>query len=278
MTKKQLYKGLILLLILSFFASPCPAAAQGDYVIGPEDVLDITVWGHDDLRRSLPVTLEGKLTFPLIGEVKAAEKTTQELETEIATLLGDGYIVNPQVTVTIKEYRSSQVFVMGEVKNPGTYSVSKENSLLFILSQAGGSTKNAGEQIVIIRPKNPGSQAITLEEAEQKKEEIIKVNLKDALAGSKEHNVAIKNGDSIVVPSMSYFFVTGEVKKPGQYSLERGTTVLMAVSIAGGLTDLAAQKRTKIIREINGKKEEIKVEMDSIIQPGDTIIVPERFF
>jgi protein involved in polysaccharide export with SLBB domain len=70
----------------------------------------------------------------------------------------------------------------------------------------------------------------------------------------------------------------GEVQKPGQYNLERGTTVLMGISIGGGLTPKAAPNRTKIVREVDGKKTEIKAIMEALVQPGDTIIVPESFF
>lgn len=261
-----------------FFIIPRPLTAQGDYIIGPEDVIEIIVWDHDDLRRTLPVTLKGKISFPLIGEVMASGKTTQQLEKDIARLLGDGYIVHPQISVTVREYKSRYVFVMGEVNNPGTYPVSKENTLLFILSQAGGATRDAGEEVVIIRPKNRSPRGITLEEAELKREEIIKVNLKDVLSGGIKHNVVIREGDSIVVPKMSYFFVMGEVRKPGKYNLDRGTTVLMAISIGGGLTQKAAPSRTKIIREEGGERTEFKVKMGTLIQPGDAIVVPERFF
>jgi polysaccharide biosynthesis/export protein len=192
--------------------------------------------------------------------------------------LGDGYLVNPQLTISVKEYNSQKVFVMGEVNKAGTYPVTKENNLVYLLSQAGGPTKDAGEEVVIIRPNNPHSRIITLEEAEVKKVPITKVNLKDALTGDPKHNVPIRNGESIIVSKMPYFFVMGEVKIPGKYNLERGTTVLMGISMGGGLTAKAAQNRTKIVREKDEKKIEMKVTMDTLVLPGDTIIVPESFF
>ncbi|MBI5582474.1 MAG: polysaccharide biosynthesis/export family protein [Deltaproteobacteria bacterium] len=269
----------LLTFILLAFCNAGSGLAQGDYLLGPEDLLEITVWGHEDLKRQVPVSLDGTLTFPLLGEIKAAGKTTQQLEKALAGKLGEGYLKNPQITVTVKEYKSQKVYVMGEVKNPGTFPVTKENNLLFVLSQAGGFTKDAGEEVVVIRPKQavkPGG--ITLEEAQAKQETTIRVNLKDALAGDRRANVTIRDGDSIVVPKMPFFFVMGEVKNPGQYNLERGTTVLMGVSLGGGLTPKSAPNRTKIVREVDGKKTEIKVGMETLVQPGDTIIVPESYF
>ncbi|MBI5605159.1 MAG: polysaccharide biosynthesis/export family protein [Deltaproteobacteria bacterium] len=250
-------------------------------MLGPEDMIEITVWGHEDLKRMVPVSLEGTITFPMIGEVRAAGKSTQQLEKELARKLGDGYLKNPQLTVTVKDYKSQKVFVMGEVKNPGTYPITKENNLLFALSQAGGFTKDAGEEVVVIRPRDPVKQGkmMTLEEAAaDKKTTILRVNLKDALAGDRKDNVPIRDGDSIIVPKMPFFFVMGEVKNPGQFNLERGTTVLMGISIGGGLTPKSAPNRTKIVREVEGKKTEIKVNMETLVQAGDTIIVPESFF
>ena len=260
---------------------PCSALAQGDYMLGPEDMIEITVWGHEDLKRMVPVSLEGTITFPMIGEVRAAGKSTQQLEKELARKLGDGYLKNPQLTVTVKDFKSQKVFVMGEVKSPGTYPVTKENNLLFALSQAGGFTKDAGEEVVVIRPRDPVKQGkmMTLEEAAaDKKTTILRVNLKDALGGDRKDNIPIRDGDSIIVPKMPFFFVMGEVKKPGQFPLERGTTVLNGISIGGGLTEKAAPNRTKIVREVEGKKTEIKVNMETLVQAGDTIIVPESFF
>ena len=260
---------------------PCSALAQGDYMLGPEDMIEITVWGHEDLKRMVPVSLEGTITFPMIGEVRAAGKSTQQLEKELAQKLGDGYLKNPQITITVKDFKSQKVFVMGEVKNPGTYPITKENNLLFALSQAGGFTKDAGEEVVVIRPRDPVKQGkmMTLEEAAaDKKTTILRVNLKDALAGDRKDNVPIRDGDSIIVPKMPFFFVMGEVKNPGQFNLERGTTVLMGISIGGGLTPKSAPNRTKIVREVEGKKTEIKVNMETLVQAGDTIIVPESFF
>ena len=267
-------------LICFLFLFPFTVFPQSDYLLGPEDMIEITVWGHEDLKRTIPISLEGTITFPMIGEVRAAGNSTQQLEKILAKRLGDGYLNNPQISVTVREYKSQKVFIMGEVKNPGTYPVTKENNLLFALSQAGGFTKDAGEEVVVIRSPDPSKrEKMTLEEAAaDKKITTLRVNLKDALGGDRKDNIPIRDGDSIIVPKMPFFFVMGEVQKPGQYNLERGTTVLMGISIGGGLTPKSAQNRTKIVREVEGKKTEIRVKMEDLIQPGDTIIVPESFF
>ncbi|MFH0788476.1 MAG: polysaccharide biosynthesis/export family protein, partial [Pseudomonadota bacterium] len=276
------FKSILLTICLGLLIIPTLLHSQGDYLLGPEDVIEIIVWGHDDLRRVIPVSLEETITFPMIGEIRAAGKTTQQLEKELAEKLGEGFLVNPQITVTVREYKSQKVFVMGQVENPGTYPISKENNLLFILSKAGGPAvlpeKAAGDEVIIVRPKNPTGKGMTLEEAEASQARIITINLKALLAGDPKQNVIIRNGDSIIIPQKPFFFVTGEVQKPGKYNLEKRTTVLMGISMAGGETKKAAPNRTKIVREVEGKNTEIRVKMEDLIQPGDTIIVPESFF
>jgi polysaccharide biosynthesis/export protein len=280
MFKKGLFVYKHLLFLIGFvFLLPLTLFSQGDYLLGPEDMIEITVWGHEDLKRTIPVSLEGTITFPMIGEVRVSGNSTQQLEKMLAKKLGEGYLNKPQISVLVKEYKSQKVYIMGEVKNPGTYPVTKENNLLFALSQAGGFTKDAGEEVVIIRPQDPSQKKmLTLEEAAEAKGTILRVNLKDALAGDRKHNISVRDGDSIIVPKMPFFFVMGEVQKPGQYNLERGTTVLMGISIGGGLTPKSAPNRTRIVREVEGKKTEMRVSLEEVVQPGDTIIVPESFF
>jgi len=259
-------------------ALPLDSRANGDYLLGPEDIIEITVWGHQDLQRQVAVSLDGTITFPLVGEVRAAGQSVQAFEKILAAKLADGFLVNPQVTINVKEYKSQKVYVLGEVKSPGTYPVTKKNDLLFTLSLAGGFTPSAGNEVVVVRPRNPKGEPMTLEEAKNRQEKIIRINLKEALAGDSDQNISIYNGDSIVVLKMPFFYVLGEVKNPGKYNLEQGPTVLMGISMAGGLTPKSAEGRTRIVREIEGKKQEVRVKMDESVQPGDTIIVPESFF
>ena len=92
---------------------------QKDYLIGAQDKLKIEVWDHPDLTRDVSVSLTGLFTFPLIGEIKAAGLTAEQVQKEIARRLADGFLIKPQVTVTITEYRSKPVNILGEVRNPG---------------------------------------------------------------------------------------------------------------------------------------------------------------
>jgi len=102
--------------------APAPAAAPNagpaDYLIGPSDILSVTVYGHPDLTQTLFVQPDGTFTFPLVGRVKGSDMTPAELEKKIVVLLSRGFIRNPQVTVVVQEYRSKTVYVVGEVARP----------------------------------------------------------------------------------------------------------------------------------------------------------------
>ncbi|MBW2617569.1 MAG: polysaccharide export protein, partial [Deltaproteobacteria bacterium] len=124
-----------------------------EYIIGPEDVVEIKVWDHDDLTREVTVSQRGAFSFPLIGQVRAAGLTPAQLEIEIITLLADGYLVNPQVTVTVKEFKSQKIHIIGEVKTAGTFTLGGPTTVLEILAMAGGVTERAGIEVLVIRPQ-----------------------------------------------------------------------------------------------------------------------------
>ncbi len=267
-------------MLVATVASRGPAAAQeAQYRIGANDVLKITVWGHDDLTRAVAVSAEGSIAFPLVGDVKAAGLTPAELEAELRQLLGKDYLVDPQVSVVVQEHRSQRVFVLGEVGKPGTYYLSGRTRLIDILSQAGGPAKAAGREVQVIRgaatdrPVVPGAPGIAT----------TTVNLRKLLDGEPADNLVLRDGDTIFIPKAASFFVQGEVRKPGAYGLEKDTTALEALTVAGGLTDRAAPAGGAILRRrSDGTQERIPLDLsgadararDLVLVDGDTVVVP----
>src|SRR5207247_3358878 len=136
------------------------ALTAQEYIIGPGDVLRITVWGQDDLSKEYPVTLDGRVPFPLIGNVQAAGLTTTQLATRLHDLLEKDYLVNPQVLVSVKEYLSKKVHVIGEADRPGLFYLTGPTTLLEILSKAGGLSKSAGKELVLVRRERPADGTV----------------------------------------------------------------------------------------------------------------------
>jgi polysaccharide export outer membrane protein len=249
----------------------------GEYSIGAGDVLLIHVWGHEDLTKEAVVSEKGTFSFPLVGELKAAGLNVKQLEAKLVRLLSNGYVVNPYVTVRVKGYKSKRVYVLGQVRSPGTYSLDKETSLIEIISMAGGVSDGAGWIIEVVRPSRKVlDKPVTPDEA--KKEDIIRVDVEGLLGGRPEDNIRVEGGDTIFIPKAAYYFIFGEVKKPGSYKLRRETTVLKAVILAGGFTEKASKRRIKIRRKEGDKTIKVRVKLDDPVLPQDTIIVPESFF
>jgi polysaccharide biosynthesis/export protein len=255
------------------------AAAQTDYTIGSQDILTITVYDQADLTGKYSVEADGSFTFPLIGRIKAAGLTLRQLETELKQQLANGYLKNPQVSVAIEQYRSQRVFVMGEVRAPGTYQLAGEMSVIEALARAGATTNEAADEIMIVRPPagRAGDGPVLPDQSADAT--VIRVNVRDLQAGKLSQNVTLRDGDTLVVPRAQSVYVFGQVKTPGAFGITRGTTVLQALSLAGGVTDRGSTGRVYIVRtDSSGRKREIKVKLTDVVEPGDTLIVKERFF
>jgi polysaccharide export outer membrane protein len=151
---------LLLSLVLLCLAGASRAAAEGEYILGEGDLLKITVYNNPDLNTEARVSGDGKIAFPLIGEVAVYGMTVSEAEKNIVALLQDGYILKPHVSILILEYKKT-VYVNGEVKNPGAYKLTQGLTVLKAITLAGGLTPKAGEsRIKIIRKTGKGETAL----------------------------------------------------------------------------------------------------------------------
>jgi polysaccharide export outer membrane protein len=265
-----------------FIVAPGFVYSQENYRLGPEDEIEIRVWDHEDLTRKTRISLNGAISFPFVGETKAGGLTVLELQKELERRLGPKYIIDPHVTITVTDFKSQKFFVVGNVQKPGTYPLTKNIRVVEAISLAGGIFSGTGAKPVsgamaVIVRANSGQthQPQMPDQSPAKKKETVSISA--ALAGDPKHNLEIRNGDTIYVPSL-VFYVSGEVKNPGRYPYEEHMTVLMGVTMAGGLSDKASSRGTHIIREVSGAKQKIKVGMEDQILPGDTIVVPESWF
>jgi polysaccharide biosynthesis/export protein len=255
------------------------AAGQvSNYIVGPQDVLTILVYDQQDLGGKYAVEADGSFSFPLIGRIVAGGLTLRELEKELTTKLKDGFFKNPQVSVAVEQYRSQRVFVVGEVRNPGTYPLTGDMTLIEALARAGSTKEEASGEALIVRPRTQKGVEGPVLPDQEKDVEVIRVDVKELQSGKLSSNVRLRDNDTIFVPRAELVYVFGQVKSPGAYPLRQGTTVLQALSLAGGLTDRGAVGRINVVRLTDGKRSEIRVKLDDIVRAGDTILVPERFF
>ena len=268
----------ILLLFWLALGAAGPAAQEpqktADYLVGPQDVLNITVFDEPTLSGRFRVDNDGSFAFPFIGRVNADGLTLRAIEADIRRRLGEGYLRNPQVTIEVDQFRSQNVFVMGEVRSPGKYSLSGNVTLIEALAQAGSVTASAGTEVMILHPRQ--AKAVPTLPGEQVDADTTRVNLREIEAGKLSENIVIRDGDTIFVPKAERFFVIGQVRNPGSFVHERGMTVLQAISLAGGVTDRGSNRRVRIVRIVDGKKQEIDVNPTDAVEPGDTVVVRQR--
>lgn len=260
------YKASFLLIIFFILISITNVYAD-DYVIGGGDTLKISVYDHEDLDSKVRVSAQGDIILPLIGSIKIGGLNIDKATQKIANMYSSGYIVNPQVSIFVEEYRSQKVTILGQVKKPGVYELRESTTLLELISKAEGLTPEAGESAILTRKKN-GS------------EENTKINLKDLTeTGDSKLNYIIQDSDTIFISKVELVYVTGEVGHPNAYSYEKDLTVLKAIAKAKGLSPKASTRSIKIIRKEGDKEVSIDdVKLDDLVLPGDVIVVPESFF
>jgi len=164
-----------------------------DYILGPEDVLEINVWKNADLSKLVQVRPDGRISLPLIGDVPAVGRTTTQLTDEISNRL-KGFMENPTVSIVVKEVNSYAIYVLGEVAKPGKYPLKTKTTLLQAITIASGFTPTAARnKIVIFRF---GKDAEGLKKIKASYDDIV-------LRDGSDQNIVLKPGDQIVVPSES---------------------------------------------------------------------------
>lgn len=264
LTSHKRWVALILLLVASSvaFGAGTPAASDSDYRLGPGDLLHITVSGYAEMITDVRVSESGNITYPFIGEVKAASLSTQQLEGIISKRLGEGgFIKDAQVTVLVSEFQGQKIAVMGQVAKPGQYPLTSSAKVLDLLAAAGGAVPlAAADQATLIR--KDGSKSL--------------IDLQSLFDGDPTQNPTVHGGDTIYVPRAPQFYIYGEVQKPGMYRLERNMTLSRAISAGGGLTSKGSERRVIVKRrDASGKEQTLSLDGSSSILPDDVIYVKQ---
>lgn len=288
---------------------PHNVAAADQYHIGPGDILEVRVSQLLDLDREallyLEVDRQGQIYMPLLNHVPVAGMTCAQTRHELMARLGREFIRDPKVGVTVKNYRSKEIVVMGTVGRPGLQALQSDSAtLLDVISRAGGIRPHAAPDIEILRGgynsmwgEYVGGPDFSSWAARQiapgAKREIVPVSRLFAGPG-KQLNPNIYPGDVVNVLSgrEGFIYVSGEVEQPGAKNFHRPLSLLQALTCAGGTTNIAKEKECKIIRRHSDGSEEVMIvdlkkvrqgkEKNIILAQNDTIIVPvhgvKKFF
>lgn len=235
------------------------ATALTDYILGPGDTIHIEVLNVAEFNKDSQINQDGTISLPFLDSVRVEGLTAYELQKKLEALLGEGLLKNPSVSVTIKEYRSNPVYVLGEVNRPGTYQLTHFMRLVDMLTMAGGFTAGAGETCSITRTGANG-QSTRLE-----------IDLRQLLEqGEMALNIPIESGDMIMVAKKieRVFYILGDVGKPGAYPFppRKGINLSEALSTAGGFNKTANLNKSYLVRmQPDGSRMMVEVDLKKIL-------------
>lgn len=247
--------------------APTKSAAQAEkdalagYVIGPDDVIEVSVLGQPEFTTRARVRTNGAIALPFLGELTVSGQTAITLSQLVAgKLKAGGYYASPVVNVDIVGFSSRYVIILGDIAQPGLQPVDRAYRLSEVIARAGG-LRESGADFVLLR-RQTGEE--------------LKVPFVTLASGGMDQDPLVEPGDKIYVPSAELYYIYGQVGAPGQYPIKGNTamTVRMALARAGGIGPNGSAKRIKVFR--NG--EETKIKMDEPIKPGDVLVVGERLF
>lgn len=227
------------------------------YILGPDDVIDVQVYGQFDTPIRLRVRDDGTVALPLVGSVPVSGKTPGQLAEALReAYVKGGYFTNAVVNVEVVTYVSRSVTVLGAVRNPGIVALVRPTTLSHIVAQTGGQIENANAAIL---RRADGSE---------------KTFVVAQVAGTPADPVLLP-GDVVIVPPTQRYFVYGQARQPGAFPLEPGMTFRQALASAGGQNDSGTQRELRLHR---GGKELTVNNLDEAIQSGDVLYVRERLF
>ncbi len=250
--------------------TPSTSASDGPvHLLGIGDPVSVQVFGRPELNLTTYVADDGTIPLPLAGNVAIAGLSTAKAGQKVAAAFRQGgFLVDPQVTVSPAQFRGQQVSVLGAVRTPGRFVVESSTTVLDLLAQAGGTTENGGDVVIVLRPDRAGK--VTRHAID--------------LKGLSHENLplptlTLRGGDTIFVPPSEQYYVTGEVHTPNGYRLEAGMTVLQAISRGGGVTTRGSSSRIEIRhRQPDGTYIVRVAALGDEVQANDVIRVKERIF
>lgn len=248
-----------------------PAAMATDPMLqlGPGDAISIKVFGRPELDTTAYISDDGTVPVPLAGSVEIGGLSPAQASTRVADALRQGqFLVDPQVTIFLVEFRSQQVSVLGQVQAPGRFPIDSKVSVFDLIAQAGGTTEDGADTIYLLRPNEDGT-------VQRHSVDLRALTQGDALQAPP----SVQGGDSIFVPRAGQFYIHGEVQAPNMYRLEPGMTVVQALSRGGGVTQRGSSNRVEIRRR-NGEGEFVtfRPELTDLVQADDVILIKERIF
>lgn len=254
-----LWRMLVALLLLGSGAAMAQSGDPG-YVLGPDDTVQVIVYGQSEFNITTRVKSDGTIVMPLIGIVKASGLTNIGLAREVTNkLTNGGFLKDPIVNVEIGAYVSKTVNVAGKVTSPGVFALDRPYRALEVLLKAGWIRENGAAYVYLRRQGSPE----------------IRLEAEGLVRGDADKDPVLRAGDTLYVPEADQFFLTGQVNRPGALPVLPGMTIRQAIALAGGVTATGSSNKVGLIR---GNAKEVDVDLTQTVQKNDVIVVKERLF
>jgi polysaccharide export outer membrane protein len=276
MMKASFLSTLLAVCMLAFCETPAQAAtapATGtavlQYRLATGDTVRVTVFQNPDLTLEVRINENGNISYPLLGVVPIGGMTVAEAEKRIADGLREGnFVKQPQVSLLVTQVRGNQVSVLGQVGKPGRFPLeSADMRLTDVIADAGGVSPIGSDTVIVIGTRDGKAFRVAVD--------------LPALFSSDRRNgdLLMQNGDVVWVERAPQVYVYGEVQKPGALRLERGMTVMQALSTGGGLTQRGTERGLRVHRrDADGKVSVIDVNLIDLLKPDDVLYVRESVF
>ncbi len=237
-----------------------PMQPTDGYLLGVNDEVEVTIYtsGQNQVVRTR-IKEDGTITLPFLGTVAARDRTARQLAAQITEQLRSGGIfTKPSVNVDVTQFVSNSITMFGQVATPGVYPIDRPLTVAMAVARAGGGQANGADYVILRRRGDDVEHRISF----------------DKLTGEWSTATPIQSGDILFVPTAPVVFVYGQVNAPGSFTIRSGMTLRQVIARAGGPTLAGTQRRISIHR---GDQEIKRVDLNSTVQPNDTIFVHERF-
>jgi polysaccharide export outer membrane protein len=266
---KNLIKSVCLGLLSWLFVGGASAQTPNEYLLGPGDIIKVTVFQNPDLTTEARVSESSMITFPLVGSIEVGGVTVPVAEQRIAKALKvGGFVAQPQVNVLPVQLRGSQVAVLGMVNRPGRFPLEIYNTRLSDMLAMAGGINPGGADVVIVTGVRSGKSF-------RKEVDIASMYLDSQTA----NDILMAGGDTLYVHRAPMFYIYGEVQRPGTFRLERDLTLIQALATGGGLTPRGTQRGITVNRrDADGKVIAIKPGMNEKLRADDVVYVQESLF
>jgi polysaccharide export outer membrane protein len=252
-----------LMLLLGVWANVA-SADEGNYLLGPGDMLKITVYNNPDLTLETRITETGTISFPLLGEVELGGITASAAEKKLSNQLeSGGFVKQAQINILVVQFQSKMVSILGSVFKPGRYPLDRSMNLTEVLALAGGVPADGSDMITVIGKSG---------KVEYDLRNIVK-------KGDGSQNINLVGGEIIYVPRAPMFYIYGEAQRPGSYRIERDMTVMQALAMGGGPTVRGTQRGVQLHRRnTSGVVEVLSPELTDLVKQDDVLFIKESLF